>query len=133
MCPVFKSPNDDNGYNISDYRDIMDEFGILADSVYREINAAVQINNPDSVFSFYRTPIKFRHTDMTIVYGRMKHSMSKYLGNSMGHLLAFSLLLPYNYRKSDDTMCLPYCGYRVYQVTYSDCKDIRAGRAYTYN
>ena len=27
LCPVYKSPNDDNGYDISDYQDIMDEFG----------------------------------------------------------------------------------------------------------
>lgn len=31
LSPVYKSPNDDNGYDISDYRDIMDEFGTLAD------------------------------------------------------------------------------------------------------
>lgn len=31
LCPVYKSPNDDNGYDISDYHDIMDEFGTLAD------------------------------------------------------------------------------------------------------
>src|SRR5271157_578792 len=31
LCPVYKSPNDDNGYDISNYRDIMDEFGTLAD------------------------------------------------------------------------------------------------------
>lgn len=31
VCPVYKSPNDDNGYDISDYRDIMDEFGSMAD------------------------------------------------------------------------------------------------------
>jgi oligo-1,6-glucosidase len=31
LCPVYKSPNDDNGYDISDYRDIMDEFGTLND------------------------------------------------------------------------------------------------------
>ncbi|WP_409275068.1 glycoside hydrolase family 13 protein [Neobacillus sp. SCS-31] len=31
LSPVYKSPNDDNGYDISDYRDIMDEFGIMAD------------------------------------------------------------------------------------------------------
>jgi oligo-1,6-glucosidase len=31
LCPVYKSPNDDNGYDISDYYDIMDEFGTLAD------------------------------------------------------------------------------------------------------
>lgn len=31
LCPCYKSPNDDNGYDISDYRDIMDEFGTLSD------------------------------------------------------------------------------------------------------
>lgn len=31
LSPCYKSPNDDNGYDISDYRDIMDEFGTLAD------------------------------------------------------------------------------------------------------
>lgn len=31
MSPVYKSPNDDNGYDISDYRDIMDDFGTMAD------------------------------------------------------------------------------------------------------
>jgi oligo-1,6-glucosidase len=31
LCPIYKSPNDDNGYDISNYQDIMDEFGTLAD------------------------------------------------------------------------------------------------------
>ena len=31
LCPCYKSPNDDNGYDIADYRDIMDEFGTLDD------------------------------------------------------------------------------------------------------
>lgn len=31
LSPVYKSPNDDNGYDISDYRDIMDEFGSMGD------------------------------------------------------------------------------------------------------
>ncbi|MCM3728141.1 alpha-glucosidase [Neobacillus cucumis] len=31
LSPMFKSPNDDNGYDISDYQDIMDEFGTMAD------------------------------------------------------------------------------------------------------
>jgi len=31
LCPVYRSPNDDNGYDISDYQAIMDEFGTLAD------------------------------------------------------------------------------------------------------
>ena len=31
LSPVYKSPNDDNGYDISDYREIMDDFGTMAD------------------------------------------------------------------------------------------------------
>ncbi len=31
LSPVYKTPNDDMGYDISDYRDIMDQFGTLAD------------------------------------------------------------------------------------------------------
>lgn len=31
LSPCYKSPNEDNGYDISDYRDIMDEFGTLDD------------------------------------------------------------------------------------------------------
>ena len=31
LSPVYRSPNDDNGYDISDYEAIMDEFGTMAD------------------------------------------------------------------------------------------------------
>lgn len=31
LSPVYKSPNDDNGYDISDYKDIMPEFGTMKD------------------------------------------------------------------------------------------------------
>ncbi|KAA0546115.1 alpha-glucosidase [Bacillus sp. BGMRC 2118] len=31
ICPIFKSPNSDNGYDISDYQDIMDDFGTMED------------------------------------------------------------------------------------------------------
>jgi len=31
LCPCYKSPNVDNGYDIADYRDIMDEFGTMED------------------------------------------------------------------------------------------------------
>lgn len=31
LSPIYKSPNDDNGYDISNYREIMDEFGTMAD------------------------------------------------------------------------------------------------------
>ena len=31
LSPVYRSPNDDNGYDISDYEDIMEDFGSMAD------------------------------------------------------------------------------------------------------
>ncbi|KMJ55845.1 oligo-1,6-glucosidase, partial [Bacillus sp. LL01] len=31
ICPMYRSPNDDNGYDISDYQDIMSDFGTMAD------------------------------------------------------------------------------------------------------
>ena len=31
LSPVYKSPNDDNGYDISDYQDIMDDFETMSD------------------------------------------------------------------------------------------------------
>jgi alpha-glucosidase len=31
ICPFYKSPNDDNGYDISDYQDVLDEFGTMED------------------------------------------------------------------------------------------------------
>ncbi|QAY68106.1 glycoside hydrolase family 13 protein [Paenibacillus protaetiae] len=31
LCPVYQSPNDDNGYDISDYQSIMSDFGTISD------------------------------------------------------------------------------------------------------
>ncbi len=31
LCPIYDSPNDDNGYDVSDYRKIMNDFGTMAD------------------------------------------------------------------------------------------------------
>ena len=31
LGPIFSSPNDDNGYDVSDYYSIMDEFGTMED------------------------------------------------------------------------------------------------------
>ncbi|MCD8510920.1 MAG: alpha-glucosidase [Bacillus sp. (in: Bacteria)] len=41
ICPIFSSPNDDNGYDISDYKGIMDEFGTMADfdELLKEVHA----------------------------------------------------------------------------------------------
>ena len=40
LSPIFKSPNDDNGYDISDYEDIMEDFGTMEDmeSLLKEAN-----------------------------------------------------------------------------------------------
>ncbi|MGG4129070.1 alpha-glucosidase [Paenibacillus illinoisensis] len=40
ICPMYKSPNDDNGYDISDYCSIMDEFGTMAefDQLLKEVH-----------------------------------------------------------------------------------------------
>lgn len=40
VCPIYKSPNDDNGYDISDYQDIMDDFGNIEDfdSLLKEVH-----------------------------------------------------------------------------------------------
>ncbi len=43
LSPIYKSPNDDNGYDISDYRDIMTEFGTM-DDFDRMLNAAHEHN-----------------------------------------------------------------------------------------
>jgi alpha-glucosidase len=41
ICPMYKSPNDDNGYDISDYQDIMEDFGTMADfdQLLKEVHA----------------------------------------------------------------------------------------------
>lgn len=41
ICPIYKSPNDDNGYDVSDYQDIMDEFGTMKDfdELLKEVHA----------------------------------------------------------------------------------------------
>lgn len=41
LCPIYRSPNDDNGYDISDYRSIQPEFGTMEDfeTLLREAHA----------------------------------------------------------------------------------------------
>ncbi|SDP12845.1 glycoside hydrolase family 13 protein [Clostridium gasigenes] len=40
ICPMYKSPNDDNGYDISDYQDIMADFGTMNefDELLKEVH-----------------------------------------------------------------------------------------------
>lgn len=41
LCPIYQSPNDDNGYDISDYYEIMSEFGTMEEfnRLLREVHA----------------------------------------------------------------------------------------------
>ena len=43
LSPVYQSPNDDNGYDISDYRAIMQEFGTMED--FEELIAEAKKRN----------------------------------------------------------------------------------------
>ncbi len=99
LSPVYKSPNDDNGYDISDYQAIMDEFGTMEDfdellakahekgikivmdlvvnhtwipvnPNYREINAKAETANPASVFHYYKKLIALRKQNPIMVYGK---------------------------------------------------------------
>jgi alpha-glucosidase len=41
VCPMYKSPNDDNGYDISDFQDIHEDFGTMEDfeNLMKEVHA----------------------------------------------------------------------------------------------
>jgi len=41
ICPMYQSPNDDNGYDVSDYENIMTEFGVMKDfdALLKEVHA----------------------------------------------------------------------------------------------
>ena len=43
LCPCYKSPNVDNGYDVADYRDIMDDFGTLDD--WKKLRAETKKRN----------------------------------------------------------------------------------------
>ena len=43
LCPCYKSPNFDNGYDVADYRDIMDDFGTLDD--WKKLRAETKKRN----------------------------------------------------------------------------------------
>lgn len=45
---------------------------------YISINAQEQINNPDSVFSYYKKLIALRHSNDTLVYGAFKHTFENH-------------------------------------------------------
>ena len=59
LCPCYKSPNEDNGYDIADYRDIMDEFGTMQDM--KELIAQMHRRGLKLIMDFVPNHTSFRH------------------------------------------------------------------------
>ena len=55
LNPIYSSPNDDNGHDISDYRSIMSDFGIMADfdRLLVGVHGAEPQTDDERVFSKY--------------------------------------------------------------------------------
>lgn len=71
LSPVYKSPNDDNGYDISDYYDIMDEFGTMEDMdrLLKEANNRnikilmdLVVNHTSSEHKWFKEAIKNKYS-----------------------------------------------------------------------
>ncbi len=61
LCPMFKSPQDDNGYDISNYQDIHSEYGTMADfdRLLAEMHRRGQGGESEIAC---RTPFRFCHS-----------------------------------------------------------------------
>jgi len=59
LNPVYKSPNYDNGYDISDYRDIMDDFGSLND--WEKLLRELHIRNIKLIMDLVVNHSSFEH------------------------------------------------------------------------
>lgn len=59
LSPCYKSPNEDNGYDIADYCDIMDEFGTLAD--WKEMIAAMHARGIRLIMDFVANHTSSEH------------------------------------------------------------------------
>ncbi len=115
LSPVYKSPNDDNGYDISDYYNIMDEFGTLddMDNLLKEANNRgikilmdlvvnhtssehkwfiEAINNKDSKYRDYyvfRKPVEGKEpNDLTSCFGGSAWELDEKSGEYYLHLFS---------------------------------------------
>lgn len=89
LSPVYQSPNDDNGYDISDYEAIMTEFGTMADmdrlieeAKKRKIEIVMDlvVNHTSDEHRWFIEAKKARRTHIeTIMYGRTLLQMAVYL------------------------------------------------------
>ena len=77
LCPCYKSPNDDNGYDVADYRDIMDEFGnmddmkaLISESHARGIHVIMDLvpNHTSSAHKWFRASKQSRDNPYSDYY-----------------------------------------------------------------
>ena len=59
ICPVYKSPNDDNGYDISDYQDIMSDFGTMED--FNELLSEIHKRNMKIIIDLVINHTSYEH------------------------------------------------------------------------
>ena len=59
ICPVYKSPNDDNGYDISDYQDIMSDFGTMED--FNELLSEIHKRNMKIIIDLVIIHTSYEH------------------------------------------------------------------------
>ena len=78
---------------------------------YKEVNAEKQINDPDSVFSYYKQLIRLRHENEIIVYGDYEllepdsdevYIYTRHLGNE--HLMIMCNFTDHDVDASEDTL-----------------------------
>ena len=98
LSPVYKSPNDDNGYDISDYYDIMDEFGTMEDMdrLLKEANNRnikilmdLVVNHTSSEHKWFKEAIKNKDSKYRDYYifrkpldGDVPNGLESYFGGS---------------------------------------------------
>ena len=79
LNPIFLSPNDDNGYDISDYREIMREFGTMEDfdRLLKEIHKRemrlvldLVVNHTSDEHPWFEEARKSRHIIIITIGGR---------------------------------------------------------------
>ena len=77
---------------------------------YKEVNAEKQVNDPDSVFSYYKQLIRLRHENEIIVYGDYEllepdsdevYIYTRHLGNE--HLMIMCNFTDHDVDASEDT------------------------------
>ncbi|CAF2758571.1 unnamed protein product [Rotaria sp. Silwood2] len=88
ICPIFKSANDDNGYDISDYQDIMDVFGTMedVDELIKQVHNRnmriifdLVLNHTSEAQLIFRNALLESELELKIIRNKKKSSIPFYL------------------------------------------------------